>query len=149
MRAIGPPLSDAEVASWIAAARSRIGDPWRHQARGAGLRGVDCAGLLLWAMARVPRPTVDVSNYGRLAYRGALEKAMRDNFGPPLHPSEMRAGDGVVMKFRNGEPAHVGILGNHPYGGLSIIHAYAKTRGVVEHRLDEEWASRIMEVYRP
>jgi hypothetical protein len=100
-------------------------------------------------MAQVPRPTVDVSNYGRSAYRGALERAMQDNFGSPLQPSEMRVGDGVVMKFRNGEPAHVGILGDYRYGGLSLIHAYAKTRDVVEHRLDEEWALRIAEVYRP
>lgn len=151
MRAIGPPLTDDERNAWIAAARSMIGVKWRHQGRDP-VRGVDCAGLLLCAMWQVPRDAVDVPDtaYGREPYRGTLEKVMQANFGDPIPKDQMRVGDAVVMKFNNGQPSHVGILGDYLYGGFSLIHAYARgDKRVVEHRLDAEWAGYIAEVYRP
>lgn len=148
MRAIGLPLTDDERVRWIAAARSMLGVKWRHQGRNP-MRGVDCAGLLVCAMGMVPRPVADVDAYGREPYRSTLEGVLREGFGDPLPPSEMRVGDAVLLKFRSNEPSHVGILGDYLYGGFSLIHAYAKVREVVEHRLDDAWAGYVTEVYRP
>jgi hypothetical protein len=52
----------------------------------------------------------------------------------------------VLMRFE-GDPTHLAIVGEHPEGGLSIIHAYAFSRKVVEHRLDEKWRSFIVAAY--
>lgn len=54
----------------------------------------------------------------------------------------------VLMKFGRTEN-HVGILGDYPHGGLSLIHSYAVNKKVIEHRLDDEWRGRITEVFRP
>ena len=149
MRAIGPPLTEAERMAWIAAARAMLGLRWRHQGRDPQ-RGVDCAGLLVCAMRAIGRPVADVSAYGREPYRNTLERIMREGFGDPVPLDGMRVGDAVMLNFRNGDPSHVGILADYPYGGLSLIHAYARgVRKVIEHRLDEEWAGYIFEVYRP
>ena len=147
MRAIGGPFSAAETLSFIAAARSYIGVRWRHQGRSR--RGVDCAGLIACALQDTGRPIEDRTTYGREPYMRSLEIVLHSHFGDPLLAEQMRVGDVALMHFRNGEPSHVGILGDYLYGGLSLIHAYAKTREVVEHRLDDEWRGRITEVYRP
>jgi cell wall-associated NlpC family hydrolase len=52
-----------------------------------------------------------------------------------------KAGDIVLMRFE-AAPQHVGILSN--YG---MIHAYAQVRRCVEHRLDQQWQSRIVAAY--
>ena len=149
MRAIGEPLTVAERAAWVAAARAMLGLKWRHQGRDP-VRGVDCAGLLVCAMQAIGRPVADVSAYCREPYRNTLEGVMREGFGDPIPKDQMRVGDAVVMKFSNGQPSHVGILGDYPYGGFSLIHAYARgDKKVVEHRLDAEWAGYIAGVYRP
>lgn len=44
-------------------------------------------------------------------------------------------------------PNHVGIIGEHR-GGLTLIHAHAPDKQVVEMRLDDVWRNRIVEVYR-
>lgn len=53
------------------------------------------------------------------------------------------------MMVFNGAPHHVGIVADYRYGGLSLIHAYAQNRMVVEMRIDDEWRNRIIAVYRP
>lgn len=146
MRAIGDPFSAAEMLAFIAAARACIGVRWRHQGR--SLRGVDCGGLVVFALRAVGRSVSDSTAYGREPYRGSLEATLRANFGEPLPADQMQLGDVVLMRFA-GEPSHVGILGDYLYGGLSLIHAYAKGKKVIEHRLDDEWRGYIVEVYRP
>lgn len=71
MRAIGGPFTDAERNAFIAAARSMLGVRWRHQGR--TVRGVDCGGLVAYAMKATGRPIADTPIYGRVAYRGSLE----------------------------------------------------------------------------
>lgn len=147
MRAIGGPFNAAETAAFVAAARSYIGVRWRHQGRSR--RGVDCAGLVACALQDAGRPIEDRTTYGREPYMHSLEAVLLSHFGDPLPANQMRVGDVALMHFRNGDPSHVGILGDYLYGGLSLIHAHATTRHVVEHRLDDEWAGYIVETYRP
>jgi hypothetical protein len=52
----------------------------------------------------------------------------------------------AVMRFET-EPQHMGIFGDYPMGGLSLIHAYARVKKVVEHRFDDVWAARVLAVF--
>ena len=57
-------------------------------------------------------------------------------------------GDIALFRWGKGEPSHVGIIGDHPHGGLSIIHA-SNLRNVVETSLIGRLLSCVEEVYRP
>jgi|SRR6185312_7813067 len=98
----------------------------------------------------IGRPVADAKAYGREPYRKTLDGVMRDGFGDPIPKDQMRVGDAVTLNFHRKDASHVGILGDYRYGGLSLIHTYALgERKVIEHRLDDEWAGYIFEVYRP
>lgn len=146
MRYLNPPLSARERVEFVAAARACIGVRWRHQGR--SLQGLDCGGLVVYALAGVSRIVRDSVGYGRVAYRGSLEAVLEDNFGSILPKKEMRVGDVALMRFK-GEPSHVGIIGDYLYGGFSLIHAFVQNREVVEGRLSEDWLTSIVGVYRP
>lgn len=146
MRAIGPPLSDTERLALIAAARGYLGVRFRHQGRSE--RGIDCAGLVVVSLQAGGREPNDVEAYGREPLNQGLRGMLVENFGEPVPKDEMRSGDVVLMRFR-GEPSHVGIVGDYPYGGVSLIHAFAQVKKVVEHRIDDEWLGNIVEVFRP
>jgi len=146
MRAIGPLLSDAEREAFIAEARSYLDVRFRHQGRSR--HGVDCAGLLLVSMAAIGRPIVDLDAYGREPLGDGLRGMLVANLGEPIAKETMQPGDVALMRFR-GEPSHVGLLTAYPYGGLALLHTFAQVKKVVEHRLDEEWAGYVIEVFRP
>lgn len=148
MRAIGPPLTDDERLAFIAEARTYVTDAVRFRHQGRSRHGVDCAGLLLASMAAIGRPIADLQAYGREPLGGELRAMMAANLGEPVPKAEMRPGDMVLMRFL-GEPSHVGLIGDYLYGGLSLIHTYSQVRKVVEHRIDAEWDSYILEVFRP
>ena len=148
MRAIGPPLTPAETAEFIAEARTYLDPPVRFRHQGRSRRGVDCAGLLLVSMAAIGRPIVDLEAYGREPLGDGLREMLIANLGESVPKDGMRPGDVVLMRFR-GEPTHVALLGDYLYGGCSLIHAYAAVKKVVEHRIDAEWLDNIVEVFRP
>ena len=155
MRAIGPPLTPEETARFVAEARSYLGVRFRHQGRSR--TGVDCVGLALVALSVLHRPAYDAGAYSREPLRQGLRAAVVRNLGEPVLArtpetpvpvSEMRVGDVALMRFL-GEPTHVGIIADYPYGGFSVVHSFAQVRKVVEHRLDSEWVGYITEVFRP
>jgi hypothetical protein len=63
MREIGPPLSDAERAAFIAEARTYLGVRFGHQGRSR--HKLDCIGLCVVAMHAIGRPLWDSPAYGR------------------------------------------------------------------------------------
>lgn len=146
-RTIGPAFNALETVRFIETARSLVNVRWRHQGRDA--RGVDCAGLIVYALRTMGRPVEDALGYGRLPYRGRLELLMRANLGDPLPKVSLRPGDVPLMRARGTAPCHCGILVEYRLGGFGMIHAHAPDRMVVEHRLDQDWIDRITEVYRP
>lgn len=146
-RIIGPAFNAIETAQFIETARSLTHVRWRHQGRDAC--GVDCAGLVVYALQTMGRPVEDALGYGRLPYRGRLEHLMRVNLGDPLPKEQMRFGDVVLMHGRGSAPSHCGILTEYVFGGFAMLHAYAPNREVIEHRIDQSWIDRIVEVYRP
>jgi hypothetical protein len=164
MRVLGPPLTATESAAFLRCVRSFINVPFGHQRRKPWK--LDCAGLLLVSMQgwarNVPftedpigafvrawdgRPTVDLQAYGRTPYQDGLQRVVEDNAGPPVEGPPV-AGDVVLMRFR-GDPQHVGVIADHPEGGLRLIHTDSAIKRVTEHRLDDGWAEHIFAVYRP
>lgn len=123
----------------IAAARSALGIPFRHQGR--SLAGMDCAGLIVHVAATLGLDYFDQSGYARTPSNGLLEAAL-DSQPCIERVSSMRCGDVLLMRF-HGDPQHLGI-----YTGENLIHAYSTIGKVCEHRLSDVWRSRIVRVYR-
>lgn len=146
MRDLGPLLTDEERAAFIDAARTYLGVKFKHQGRSRN--GVDCVGLCVLAMQAIGRTCFDAKTYSRHAQKQGLRAALVRNLGEPIAKDQMRAGDIVLMAFV-GEPSHVGIITNHPYGGFALLHTFAQMKKVVEHRMDEQWMDYISEVFRP
>ena len=133
----------------IAAARSLIGTPFRHQGRAA--QGVlDCAGLVVAVAESIGADYIDQQGYSTHPSNGLLEAALDAQpclVRVPL--SDMQPADVLLMKFAS-DPQHLAIyVGFNPvYQDEGIVHAYAQSRKVCEHRLTDEWRARIVRVYR-
>lgn len=131
----------------VEAARTFIGVKFQHQGR--TVHGLDCAGLLWLAERACGRDPPDVKGYSRHPWKDGLRAAVEGYFGPPVQ-RDLEPGDVLLMKHsRRDEPEHLAIVGIHPSGGLSIIHAYAgnSARKVVETILDAPWRAKILAVY--
>lgn len=126
----------------IATARSWLDTPFHHQGRLRGV-GVDCIGLIVGVAAELGIATPDQTGYARTPSGGLLRHALDAALtaAPDLAPARI-----VLMRWES-EDMHVGLLAEHPAGGLSLIHAYAQARRVVEHYLDDIWADRITAIY--
>jgi cell wall-associated NlpC family hydrolase len=134
------------AAEFVDAARKLKGARWRH--RGRKPWAVDCIGLLVVAGARSGALVEDERGYGREPWEDRIRSGARRRWGEPLAPAEARAGDIAIIRWRRAEPSHLGIVADHPDGGLSLIHAHL-LHGVIEQRLDERMLACIVEVYRP
>lgn len=120
----------------VAAARRWIGVRWRHQGRTRD--GVDCVGLIISvardaalvdeeALQRIERQT---AGYGRYPIGGSLKAALDAELTSVASP---QPGDVVLLRLA-GELRHVGIVGEHPAGGYSLIHSNSVApRKVIEH----------------
>lgn len=133
----------------IAAARSLIGMPFRHQARIKDGR-CDCAGLVVAVAAAVGADYIDQQGYSPHPSNGLLEAALDSQpclVRVPL--SEMQPADVLLMKFAS-DPQHLALHAGHcpTYQDDGLIHAWAQARKVCEHRLTDEWRGRIVRVYR-
>lgn len=164
MRTIGEPLAAHERAAFLRCVRSYINVPFGHQGRKPWK--LDCAGILLQSMqgwarnlpftadavgafvrAWEGRPTVDLQAYGRDPYQDGLQRVLEANLGPPVL-GDPRAADVVLMRFKS-DPQHVGVLADHPEGGLRLIHTDSALRRVTEHRFSGEWVAHAVGYYRP
>jgi cell wall-associated NlpC family hydrolase len=133
------------AAAFVAAARKLRGTPWRH--RGRKSWAMDCVGLIVVAAREAGLQVTDEKLYGREPWEAQLQAGLRARFGTPID-TDWRAGDVSVIRWAKGEPSHVGILADHPLGGLSLIHAH-NLHGVIEHAVDERLRCCVVEVYRP
>lgn len=132
-------MTAAEI---VAAARTAIGTPFVHQGRVTGV-GLDCAGLVVHVARTIGAEYVDATGYARHPSQGLLEAALA---GQPclkrVALGERQPGDVLLMRFA-GDPQHLGV-----FSGDSVIHSYSTVGQVCEHRLDEAWERRIVQVYR-
>jgi cell wall-associated NlpC family hydrolase len=123
----------------IAAARSAIGIPFRHQGRTE--RGLDCAGLIIHVAKKLEIVYVDSDGYARQPSGGLLE-SMLDAQPCLERVADMQAGDVLLMRFA-GEPQHLGI-----FTGQNIIHSWAQPGKVCEHGFIAPWPKRVVRIYR-
>lgn len=133
----------------IAAARSYLGVPFAHQGRCRA--GMDCLGLLV-CVARdcqllhdgKPLWQHDEGGYGH--YPDTIH--LRAQLEAVLCPAAQPQAGGVLLLTHDGRAQHLAIIGQLGNGDLTLIHAYAPARSVVEHRLDDDWRTRIAAAYR-
>lgn len=149
MRAIGPQFTPEESAEFVRLARTLVKRrvKFRHMGRDP-VTGMDCAGMPLWIADTMGRPTVDIPAYGREPHKSGLRGALNDNLGTPVPLDGLRPADVVLMRF-DGDPRHVGIIGDYPGGLLSLIHIHSTLKFASEHRLDDAWRSKTVAAWRP
>lgn len=122
----------------LEAARSWIGVPWLHQGRSR--HGVDCVGLIVKVAHDLGISDYDSNDYQRRTHGHAFLRHFRENMKEkPI----AEAAPGDVMLFRDSSyPCHSSIIGKD-HRGLTIIHAYAIRRRVVEELLEQgDWISK-------
>lgn len=108
---------------------------WRHEGRNKS--GIDCVGLPVVVARALGISDYDFHGYAREPSDLQLLKHFRSVMREKLI-IEVQPGD--VIAFRdNRYPFHVGIIGEK-YDSLSVIHAYAARRKVVEELYNPEWS---------
>lgn len=133
-------------------ARGWLGTPFHHQARLKGV-GCDCLGLIVGVVNELglkdaqgtPLAAYDEVTYSREpdgAY--LIEKLVSLLDEVPV--VDMQAGDLALFRVRE-NPQHLAILTDYE-GSIGMIHCFAQARRVVEHRLDDDWKSRLLKVFR-
>jgi cell wall-associated NlpC family hydrolase len=132
----------------VAHARQMLDVRWRHQGRKAW--AVDCLGLveLCLITAGWPGSAQTPARYGREPWDDQLRRGLQAHFGDPV-TEEWKPGDVPLFRWGKGEPSHVGILCDYRYGGVSIIHASALAKKVIETSLSGRLRECVIEVYRP
>jgi NlpC/P60 family putative phage cell wall peptidase len=153
-RCVGASAAGGEPAlraAIVAAARSWIGTPYRHQASCRGV-GADCLGLVrgIWREvlgqepARPPAYTPDWAE--ATGEERLLEAALRHLVQVPGDAAA--AGDVLLFRMVERGPAkHAAILTSPWLPGGTIVHAYSG-HAVCETRLTEPWARRLAGVFR-
>lgn len=121
----------------VTAARRHMNAPWRHRGRKAS--GMDCAGLLVLVAEEVGHEVTDEQGYSRLPDKERFVDHLKAQF-QLVRPKPLKPG--MIVVLRDGIlPCHTGILGEL-HGRLSLIHASAARRMVVEETWDRHWQSR-------
>lgn len=120
-------------------ARSWLGVRWVHQARSRA--GVDCVGLVIRVAHALGLSTYDTADYSRQPDPVRMRALLAEHL-EPIAIAKAQIGDVLLMRF-DIEPQHVAIVTD-----IGIIHAYAQARRVVEHRVDDQWQSRIVGAYQ-
>lgn len=147
-----------DTARLVACARGWIGTRFHHQGRQKATAshkgGVDCLGLLVGVArelglkdrrADAMLSGYDARDYGHIPDGIALQNRLAQLLCP-IDKTAIREGDIGLFRF-DGNPQHVGIIGEGR-AGLTLIHAYAPARKVVETTLDESWKARLVAVFR-
>jgi hypothetical protein len=114
-----------------AVARSYVGTRFAHQGRMPGI-ALDCAGVPICVsrtLGLVP-PDFDIGGYPSVPDGRALQSYCERHM-QRITRDTMRAGDVVLVAWQNGPPQHLGIVYDHEYGCLGMIHAEQQKRGQV------------------
>jgi cell wall-associated NlpC family hydrolase len=147
----------------VCEARKWLGTAFHHQGRVRRSEqhkgGCDCIGLVIEVARTLQiksrRPIkngrhlllaeADKTGYSRIP-DGLLLQQQLETHCYLVDTADIACGDVLLFKFAD-NPQHVALVSDYEHG-LGIIHAYAQTRKVVEHRLDAVWFERIVAAYR-
>lgn len=129
----------------VAAARSWIGTPYRHQGR-TKMKGVDCVGLVLGVgqdlglQFTVPEHYAE-SPSSNLVLRHADQQLVS------IHNKVLAPGRiAILWGFDRNEAQHLAIVGEYA-GRFTMIHSFSKAGKVLEHSWDAFWEKRLVRVY--
>lgn len=111
---------------------------WLHQGRTR--HGIDCAGLVVMVARALGLSEYDATNYQRRTTGTLFLKHFSDNMD---RKPVQNATPGDVLLFRDGAyPCHASIVAERD-GALTIVHAHAPRRKVIEEELDQgDWKSK-------
>lgn len=138
-------------------ARGWLGTRFSHQGRVKRTDthggGVDCLGLLVCVARELKLAgrtgkwlaDCDRKDYSRRPETQTLRYEL-DNQLTPINTENVAEGD-VLLLSVDGSAQHLGIVG-FQHGRLTVIHAYAQARRVVEQTLDSHWRGQIAAAYR-
>ncbi|HYD46333.1 MAG TPA: peptidase P60 [Phenylobacterium sp.] len=135
----------------VAAARSWIGTPYRHQSSAKGA-GCDCLGLVrgIWREVVGPEPEAPppyAPDWAEVGGRETLLEAAR-RWLVEIPPAGMAPGDVALFRMAAGAPVkHCAIVSALGPPQPRIVHAYWG-RAVVESWLGPWWARRLTHVFR-
>lgn len=127
----------------VAKAREFLGVRYVHQGRSRS--GVDCIGLPVCVRAELGLEHLDAAAYGRRTIDSEMLEFCRTNMRE-VKSSELQPGDILVQM--HGTVRHMAIVGDYPFGGLSVIHAWLPNRKVAECRLDDEFMRDVRGCFR-
>ena len=113
--------------------------------------GCDCLGLVVGVVDELglkDKHGQSLAGYDEIAYSKEPDGAYLTQKLTDLleEVQEPQAGDLALFSVRD-NPQHLAIITDYE-GSLGMIHAYAPARRVVEHRLDDDWNSRLVKVFR-
>ncbi len=128
----------------VAAARGWLGTPFHHQGR-VKRAGVDCAGVIVEVARELGVGDVDVRGYGHRPDSRELEQLCHEHM-TPVAPQDAKPGD-VLLIMIDGAPQHMAFV-TEIGGERAMLHSYAPARRVVEHRIDQDWAGRIVAAFQ-
>lgn len=123
----------------VAAARNWLGTPFHHQGRLKGV-GVDCAGVVVGVAKELDLSAFDITGYGHRPNSREMEQLCYSEMSCVVQ-SQMQPGNVLLLEVDN-QPQHLAFVTD-----IGMLHSYAPLRCVVEHRIDEEWKSRILGVF--
>lgn len=136
----------------ITQARTWLGTPFHHQARLKGV-GCDCLGLVVGVVGELGLKDKHgqlIAGYDEIAYskepNGKYLTQKLTNLLEEVPITQAQAGDLALFLVRD-NPQHLAIITDYERT-LGMIHAYAPARRVVEHRLDDDWNSRLVKLFR-
>lgn len=140
---------EEQAVGFVDYARSLIGRArWRHMGRQPW--AVDCGGLIVVAGQYGAGVRIETLKfrYGREPFADRLRITCRMTFGAPIESGAWRSGCIALLRCRESAPRHLGIIAEHPDGGLSLVHAH-NLHGVVEQGLRGHLLSEVIEAYWP
>ncbi|WP_295225910.1 NlpC/P60 family protein [uncultured Brevundimonas sp.] len=146
-----PPQGEGEGCAIVAAARSWLGTPYRHQASVKGV-GADCLGLVrgVWREVAGEEPEVLPAYSADWAEVGGRETLLEaaGRWMRPVAVDQMRAGDVLLFRMSSGAAVkHCAILSDVGGPEPRMIHAYWG-RAVVESWMGVWWRRRLTAVFR-
>lgn len=149
----------------VGAARTWVGTPYVHQARGpkGAEGGTDCVGLLIGVAVELGLidPGYDPTGYSWETDGSQLRAELSrwaDMVAFTDTPQDMgfwlatmQPGDIAVFKVV-GLPQHTAFVSEIDYGVSGtypgLIHAYNPAHKVIEHSLNDRWVHRMIELWR-
>lgn len=124
-------------------AREFIGCRYRHQGRTR--EGMDCIGLPVLVRRELGMPALDATAYGTRSTGTEMLDYCRAHMRE-ISKEDLQPGDLIVQM--NGAVRHMAIVADYAGGGLSIVHAWAPNRRVVECRLDDTFMADVRGCFR-